>query len=136
MKLKKKKGSIAKFGIPLFTIVAIFSIVIMLVTNLSDYDGKDRVDLVAREYLLRMETQGYLNSTDESELYRDLESLGVKNISIVGTTRSKVGYGKKITLSIKGQLEITSYTVADIFKITKTPKLADINVNKSSTAKH
>lgn len=136
MKLKKKKGSIAKFGIPLFTIVAVFSVVVMLVTYLSDYDGKDRADLVAREYLLRMETQGYLNSTDESELYKDLSDLGMKNISITGTTRSKVGYGKKITLSIKGQLEISNYTVTDIFKITKTSQLANININKSSTAKH
>lgn len=136
MKLKKKKGSIAKFGIPLFTIVAVFSIVVMLVTYLSDVDKKDSVDIIAREYLLKMETEGFLNSTDETELYKDLAKIGVKNVSLTGTTRAKVGYGKKINLVIKGQVEVTSYSIENMFKITKVPKLINTGVNKSSTAKY
>lgn len=136
MKLKKKKGSVAKFGIPLFTMIAIFSIIVMFITYLNDLDKKDSVSIIAREYLLKMETVGYLNSTDEAELYKDLEELGVKNISIQGTTRSKVGYGKKITLSIKGEMEITNYTIENMFKITNTPKVIPINELKSSTAKY
>ena len=92
MKLKKKKGSISKFGIPLFTIVAVFSIIVMFITYLNDFDKKDNVGIIAREYLLRMETEGYLNSTDEAELIKDLTECGVKNISLSGTTKNKVGY--------------------------------------------
>lgn len=136
MKLKKKEGSIAKFGIPLFTMVAVFSIIVMFITYLNDIDKKDSVEIVAREYILKMETVGYLNSSDEADLYKDLEKLGVKNISIEGTTRSKIGYGKKITLSIKGQMEVTSYNVQNMFKITNTPKLVEISEQKSSTAKY
>lgn len=135
--VKKKKGSVSKFGIPLFTIVAIFAILTMVITYLSDVDKKDTVDIIAREYLLRMEADGYLNSADENDLLEDLANCGMKNISLTGTTKSRVGYGKKITIAIQGQIEITSYTVEDLFKITKTPKLIDVNIKpKSSTAKY
>lgn len=136
MKLKKKKGSIAKFGIPLFTIVAVFSVIVMFVTYLNDIDKRDGVDIIAREYLLRMETEGFLNITDETELYKDLEKRGMENVSLSGTTRAKVGYGNKINLIIKGQVEITNYSVENMFKITKVPKLVNIEVSKSSTAKY
>ena len=136
MKLKKKKGNIHKFGIPVFTMVAVFVLVIMFVSYLGDIDKKDGVDLVAREYLLRMETEGYLNATDEAELYKDLTAKGMKNVSIIGTTRNKVGYGNKITLAITGDLTISGFNVVDVFNIKEVPKTININIKKSSTAKY
>ena len=70
------------------------------------------------------------------KLIKDLTECGVKNISLSGTTKNKVGYGNKITLIIKGEMEITNYEIDNMFRITKVPELANVNENKSSTAKY
>lgn len=66
---------------------------------------KSMVGQVARKYILRMETTGYLMSTDSDEMKLELEKLGVTQIDLAGTTRQNVGYGAPITLHISGKLE-------------------------------
>ena len=107
----------------------------LLYTN-TNVNKKSQIDTIARSYLLKMEGQGYLNSADESELNRELQSLGVTNINLTGTTRSNVEYGNKITLSISGVIDLPNYNVANLFKVEKTENLVNFKVIKSSTAKH
>lgn len=136
MKLKKKKGSVARFGIPLFSVIMVGLLSVMFANWSNNVNKKSQIDTIARSYLLKMEGQGYLNSADESELNRELQSLGVTNINLTGTTRSNVEYGNKITLSISGVIDLPNYNVANLFKVEKTENLVNFKVIKSSTAKH
>ena len=56
----------------------------------------------AREYMLIMETEGYLPAADQSVLIAELESYELYNISLSGTTTREVDYGDRIYLKISG----------------------------------
>lgn len=136
MKLKKKKGSVARFGIPLFSVVMVGLLSVMFANWSNNLNKKSQIDTIARAYLLRMEAEGYLNNADEGELNRELQALGVSSINLVGTTRNEVRYGEKITLSISGVIDLPDYNITNLFKIEKTANLVNFKVTKSSTAKH
>lgn len=65
-------------------------------------DTKTEVSQVARKYMLRMETVGYLEPADKAELVRELERLGVAKVNLTGTTMAPVGYGESIYLEVEG----------------------------------
>ena len=66
--------------------------------------SKSGVSQLCRQYLLSMETRGYLDSGEEAMLLEDLRQLGVENADLSGTTRSPVPFGSVITLQIRGTL--------------------------------
>ncbi|MBL4932274.1 hypothetical protein [Clostridium paridis] len=136
VKLKKKDGSIQKFGIPLISLVAIFIVIMVFIVTNASLEKKDKVDIIVRDYLLSMETEGYLIPTDEEQLVNELKDLGVKNINLTGTTLSNVGYGNKITLSVSGDLEVKEYSLNNLFSVNKRVSTLSINILKSSIAKH
>ena len=68
-------------------------------------DTKTEVSQVARKYMLRMETVGYLEPADKTELIRELERLGVTKVNLAGTTMSPVGYGQSIYLELEGYVQ-------------------------------
>ena len=53
-----------------------------------------------REYLLIMETEGYLKPEDAADLVAELNSYGLTNVSLSGTTMSEVDYGERIYLKL------------------------------------
>ena len=65
---------------------------------------KAAVGQLARKYILRMETVGQLTSADRAMLLQELESIGVTEISLEGTS-GQVRYGEPIELRICGKLE-------------------------------
>jgi hypothetical protein len=136
MKLRKKDGSVQRYGIPLFTLVVAFIVIMQFITYSSDINRKDKIDITAREYLLRIETEGHLTAEDETQLISDLQALGMSNISLTGTTLAKAGYGNKVTIVISGELEIADYNTNSLFSVDKTNKLLNISITKSSTAKY
>ncbi|MCR5756094.1 MAG: hypothetical protein K6G30_14945 [Acetatifactor sp.] len=62
------------------------------------------VSQVARKYILRMETVGYLTPADKTEMRCELENIGVTDICLDGTTMVNVPYGSAIQLKIAGKL--------------------------------
>ncbi|MCR4897220.1 MAG: hypothetical protein K5891_10635 [Lachnospiraceae bacterium] len=66
--------------------------------------SKSEVSQLCRQYILRMETCGYLNAGDEAQLLSELEAAGVAEADLTGTTRSPVPFGTVITLRIRGVL--------------------------------
>lgn len=136
MKLKKKKGVIDDILIPMITIVAIFILIMAFITSNKDIHKSSAIDGVVRQYILSMESTGYLDSSSQQQLIKDLQDVGMKNISLAGTTMSEVGYGKKINLVVNGTIEITKYDISSIFSVnTKTEDKAVKRI-RSSTAKH
>lgn len=63
---------------------------------------KLEINQVSRRYILKMETEGYLTETGRLELLQELQSLGMENIDLSGTTLQPVSYGDTILLKITG----------------------------------
>ncbi|SCP99060.1 hypothetical protein [Anaerobium acetethylicum] len=137
MKLaRKKQGSMLKLVAVLISVVVTGIISIAMVSFYGDMDKKDRVDITAREYLLSMETKGYLVEEDKEQMLLALAELGMTNISLSGTTLAEAGYGNKVTLEITGEIEMTSYTVLENLDLRKKMQTIPVHVKKSSTAKY
>lgn len=66
---------------------------------------QSEVTQIAREYILRMETEGSLTAEDRAGLVYELGAQGVTEIDLSGTTLSPVAYGDRIVLLIQGKLE-------------------------------
>ena len=124
---KKKEAS----GVVENMLVALIGIVIGAFSGISD---KWAMRQTAREYLLIMETEGYLKPADQSALIADLESEGLYNISISGTTTREVNYGDRIYLKITGTYDDNILAFAGgISKVASHP--TTITINRTSTAK-
>ncbi len=65
---------------------------------------KSEVNQLARKYILRMETVGYLTAQDRIMLTSELQALGVSDIEYADTTMNAVGYGEPLLLQIQGKL--------------------------------
>ena len=66
---------------------------------------KSSVSQISRQYILKMETYGYLTDGDRDGLVDSLAETGLRNISLAGTDMSEVGYGNEIKLYISGSTE-------------------------------
>ncbi len=66
---------------------------------------KFEINQLARKYILRMETIGYLTSNDKNQLNQELLELGIGNFNFEGTTLNQVGYGNNIALCISGYIQ-------------------------------
>lgn len=135
-KLKKKKGIIEDVGIPTLAIVVMFIMLMAFISSNSDNNKINQIDSVIRDYSLSMESKGYLDSQSKNDLIKELNDLGVKNVSLTGTTMSKVGYGERIYIVVKGSIEVTSYELDGLFKVNKKTITQNITRSRNTTAKH
>lgn len=67
---------------------------------------KLEISQLSRQYILKMETEGYLNESSKQSLLQELQALGVQNIDLSGTTLQPVSYGETILLKIKGTVSV------------------------------
>ena len=88
----------------------------------------------AREYMLIMETEGNLPAADQTALIAELESYGLYNISLSGTTMREVNYGDRIYLKISGTYNENVLAFAGgISRVSDHP--VTITINRQTTAK-
>ena len=66
---------------------------------------KTTVSQISRQYILRMETYGYLTPGDKSLMMDALSDAGLEDISLGSTDMAEVGYGNEIVLEIMGRTE-------------------------------
>lgn len=100
----KEDGSameFVSFGLVLLGFATIMMVYLGCV-ELIEY--KLKTGQVARKYILRMESVGYLNGNDQSNLLEELDEVGLVHVDLSGSTINPVGYGEEILLSIKGQV--------------------------------
>ena len=108
---KKTKGELDNM---LGTVVFILVIAIILFSFINYNNAiskKQKINLIARQYLLRMETVGYLSSDDMEAMAQELSEMGfygnpekgntepVGNGNFSGTTINRVGYGNEIIVA-------------------------------------
>jgi len=85
-------------------ILAMTVVMLAYMDNVQLIQQKMEVSQLARQYILRMETVGYLTPPDRTVLTSQLQEIGVSEIDYEGTTMSAVGYGEAVVLQIKGKL--------------------------------
>lgn len=103
--MKKCKGNIGDLLTVGICILAITVMMLSYLENVSLIQQKTQVNQIARKYILRMETVGYLNEADRVLLLGELGEAGVTEPGLDGTTLREVAYGEQITLRIQGKLE-------------------------------
>lgn len=100
MKLKKKEGNVVDYVIYIFGILALcifFAFSVEAIKEMSKYGS---ANLVARNYIIKIESHGYLSAENAQKLEESLEDLGFTNITLSGTTMTEVNNGDDIKLII------------------------------------
>ncbi len=133
--LMKKDGRVDKGATLLFYMMIMFIMVITSLNAFKDMENKNNIGHVGRNYMLRIESNGYLSKSDEFNMVRELESLGVTDINTIGTTKSKVGYGNECLLNISGKYKMTVVEFMDHFNVKESTQIVDVLINKKSTSK-
>lgn len=135
---RKRKGNVIDW---LGSLIFILAVVLLIFTYLNFtrvFDIKEDVKQASREYMLKMETVGYLTPEDRASLTAKLQSLGVTGIDLAGTTSgAPAGYGNRIVLVIKCKipgdvLDINGSIFNAVFRDTSFP----MTVTRESTAKY
>lgn len=111
---EKKKGEftdIMAVVIFMFMSAVIFQV---FLNNQKAVDIKDDIDATINQYVLCLETDGYLSETNQNSLINDLTKLGVTDIDLTGTDdvmNPKI-YGERVALQVKGNLEVPTFQIA------------------------
>jgi len=100
----KQQGSVADLAGTCLCILGMSIIMLAYMENVALIQQKAMICQIARKYILRMETVGYLTAEDETSLCRQLQDVGASKIDLEGSTRNQVDYGNAITLRITGYL--------------------------------
>lgn len=105
MEIKRRQpGSI---GDLLSTGLCILAMTVMMLSYMDCVEmihQKTMAGQLARKYILRMETVGYLTEADALALRRELNEIGVTEAGLTGSTLQRAGYGAPVVLCIKGKI--------------------------------
>lgn len=101
----KDDGNMGEFCSTMICILALITLMMAFLDCMALVNCKTAVGQIARNYILRMETVGYLNKADEDLLKKELAECGVSEVSLLGTTRKQVNYGSEIKLHIQGKIK-------------------------------
>lgn len=101
---RAEEGSVAQLLTTGLLVLAMTVLMASYLESVQLLSRKEEVNQLARKYILRMETTGYLSAEDRAGLERELAGVGVTELELGGTTLSGAGYGNEITLSIRGRL--------------------------------
>ena len=134
---RKRKGNVIDWLGSLLLVLAITLLVLVYLDFMWVFNIKEDVKQLSREYMLRVETVGYLTPQDEAALRRDLEALGVKDISLAGsTTGTAAGYGNRVTLVISCTIPGETLNMnGDLLRAAFEGKDWPVKVERVSTAK-
>lgn len=104
VRLHRQKGTVANIMVTGICILAMTIVMLSYFDSVQLLQQKTAVSQLARKYILKMETMGYLQPKDRTLLQQELELLGVTEIAFEGSTLTQVNYGSPITLHIRGNL--------------------------------
>ncbi len=93
---------------------------------------------ISRAYMLLMETEGYLSAENMAEMTRELNEIGVTDISFNGTTLAPAGYGNYIYLCVTGRVAVSGIMGlrAESWSFEKGEGTIDFRIECKSTAKY
>lgn len=102
--MRQEKGSIGDIMAAGICMLAMTVLMLSYMDQVWLIHQKTEVSQIARQYILKMETVGYLEEADRIRLSRELDSAGVTELELAGTTMTPVTYGDVIVLEIRGKL--------------------------------
>lgn len=134
LKKKKQASMIENMLVMMINMVVMCAFLVIIFGAFSSISDKWGMRQTAREYMLIMETEGYLPAADQTALIAELESYGLYNISLSGTTMREVNYGDRIYLKISGTYNENVLVFAGgISRVSDHP--VTITINRQTTAK-
>lgn len=132
---KKYKGTIDQFIIPLVGILAIFILCIATLNYINSTNKYITANQIARKYILKIETYGYLDNNNVNKLKNELSLQGFTNIDLSGTTLVPVGNGEDVYLNIRYDQKIKTVKI-DGYNVSFQDEVKRISLTRSSTAKN
>ena len=102
--MKKSNGNVGDIMITGFCLLAMTVLMLTFTDNMQLIQQKAEVSQLARKYILRMGTVGYLTPAEKTALTGELRAIGATEITLEGTTVNEVSYGEPIALQIQGKL--------------------------------
>lgn len=102
--MKKSRGNVGNIMVTGFCMLAMTALMISYMDSIQLIQQKTQVSQLARKYILKMETEGYLTPAARMSLTEELQEAGVTEFNYDGTTLNAVSYGEPITLQIQGKL--------------------------------
>ncbi|MEZ3422802.1 MAG: hypothetical protein K1W39_03705 [Lachnospiraceae bacterium] len=134
LKNKEQASMIENMLVMMINMVVMCAFLVIIFGAFSGISDKWGMRQTTREYMLIMETEGYLPASDQTALIAELESYGLYNISLSGTTMREVNYGDQIYLKISGTYNKNVLAfVGGISKVSNHP--VTITINRQTTAK-
>lgn len=134
LKKKKPASMIENMLVMMINMVVMCAFLVIIFGAFSGISDKWGMRQTVREYMLIMETEGYLPAADQTALIAELESYGLYNISLSGTTMREVNYGDRIYLKISGTYNENVLAFAGgISRASDHP--VTITINRQTTAK-
>ena len=100
----RSPGNVGTLMITGVCMIAMLVLMLAYMDNIQLLNQKEAVGQLARKYILKMETVGYLTPEDRTALTLELGELGVTDINLAGSTQSEATYGTSITLQLQGKL--------------------------------
>ena len=86
-------------------ILAMTAVMGAYLDNVELIQQKSHVGQLARNYILKMETEGGMMPEDRIMLMQELYDIGITDIDFSGTTFGETEYGGRISLNIRGKLK-------------------------------
>ncbi len=135
--VSRRKGSIMNVLAACICILTMTIIMAAFMGSAGLLNSKAEISQIARKYILRMETVGYLTGNDKVELSQELTEIGVVDLDLTGTTLNQVDYGSPILLVIHGKISGQSVTTdSGIFQTIFGEALFEFEERRMSTAKN
>lgn len=103
--IKKSEGNVGGIMTTGLCIMALTVIVISYFGCIELVQQKTQVGQLARKYILKMETEGYLTADEQIRLTCELGEMGITDVNLDNTTVQPGGYGQEIVLNIHGKLK-------------------------------
>lgn len=135
-KLKTKKGEMPDYAIMIsLSLLACFIVMLSSINFIGAIDKHLEIHRVARNYMLKIESHGYLSQDNATKLQENLENMGLSNINLSGTTMNKVNNGDDIQLDVHYDQTIKEIEI-NKFNIVLKNEVKHNEVELSSTAKN
>lgn len=136
-----KKDDGLQVGDGMILLFSMLAVTLMTIVGLNAYFNmakQDNVTLIARQCIIKMETEGCLTESVKNEYIAQLEAAGCVpgSLDFTGTTdeTSVVPFGGKIALHLKGQIYLR-HTKVQSFRLVIYEAPVDFEVVLTSTSK-
>lgn len=134
---KHHRGSVVDVMSVGICVIAMTVLMLAYMSSVRLLNSKSQIDQIARKYILRMETVGYLTGNDCLQMTQELAALGAIELDYTGSTLDQVDYGSTISLVIRGKIPgQTVVTGSGLFNTTQKIDWFEFEERRISTAKN